>query len=258
MESTAHGFDRERLVRYLDDYLDAASIEDYGPNGLQVEGSATIRKMVSGVSACLELFTEARQHEAQAVLVHHGIFWEGTPRSLTGWQYRRVAELIAGEINLIAYHLPLDCHPEVGNNVVAARRLGLVDLEPFATHRGRPIGFKGEFSDSVRLADLVQRATELYGQPPQTFGPAPGRVRSVGIVSGAAQSEVHQAIAAGLDAYITGEASEWVMNVAREAGIHFLACGHYATERLGIQALGRHLHEEFGLEVEFIDIENPI
>lgn len=258
MESTPHGLDRDRLIRYLDRYLDTAAVEDYGPNGLQVEGVPTIHKIVTGVSACRELFSAARSRGAQAVLVHHGIFWEGMPRALTGWQYRRVAELVRDEINLIAYHLPLDRHPEVGNNSVAARQLGLLNLEPFALYKGVPIGFKGEFSEPIPAAELVRRATELYERAPLVFGPAEGDVQTVGVVSGAAQSEVHQAIAAGLDAYITGEVSEWVMNVAREAGIHFLSCGHYATERVGIQALGQHLHEEFGLEVEFVDIENPV
>ena len=258
MESTAHGLARDRLVHYLDQYLEASAVDDYGPNGLQVEGTPTIRKIVTGVSGCLELFSEARRHGAQAVLVHHGIFWEGRPRTLTGWQYRRVAELVQGDINLIAYHLPLDRHPEVGNNAVAARQLGLLNLEPFALHRGVSIGFKGEFSEPIPVDDLVQRTEALYGRSPLALGPGKGDVQTLGVVSGAAQGEIHQAIAAGLDAYITGEASESVMNIAREAGIHFLSCGHYATERIGIQALGQHLHEEFGLEVEFIDIDNPV
>jgi dinuclear metal center YbgI/SA1388 family protein len=258
MESTPHGLDRDRLVHYLDQYLEVSAVEDLGPNGLQVEGARTIRKIVTGVSGCLELFTEARQRAAQAVLVHHGTFWEGMPRTLTGWQYRRVAELVRSEINLIAYHLPLDRHPKVGNNAVAARELGLLNLEPFALYKGVHIGFKGEFSEPLDAEDLIQRATALYGRAPLALGPTGGTVQTVGVVSGGAQSEIHQAIAAGLDAYITGEASEWVMNIAREAGIHFLSCGHYATERIGIQALGQHLHEEFGLEIEFVDIENPV
>lgn len=258
MASATHGLDRDRLVRYLDDYLDAGAVKDYGPNGLQVEGTPTIHKVVTGVSACLELFNEARRHSAQAVLVHHGIFWEGMPRTLTGWRYHRVAELIHGDLNLIAYHLPLDRHPEVGNNAVAARALGLVELERFAEHQGLPIGFKGEFTDPIPVEELVQRAEALYARKPLLFRGNQNAIHSVGIVSGGAQAEIHQAIGAGLDAYITGEASEWVMNIAREAGIHFLSCGHYATERVGIKALGDHLHEEFGLEIEFIDIENPV
>lgn len=258
MTSGTQGLDRDRLIHYLDEYLDADGVQDYGPNGLQVQGTPSIHKVITGVSACLELFSEARRHSAQAVLVHHGIFWKGMPRTLTGWQYQRVAELVRGDLNLIAYHLPLDRHAEVGNNAVAARSLGLVNLEPFAEHRGAPIGFKGEFADAITIDELVQRAESLYSRKPLLFSGGQKPVRSVGIVSGGAQSEMHQAIAADLDAYITGEVSEWVMNIAREAGIHFLSCGHYATERIGIQALGRHLHEEFGLEIEFIDIENPV
>jgi len=246
------------LVAYLDEYLDAARGRDYGPNGLQVEGREEIRKVVTGVSACHELFARAREAGADAILVHHGLFWDGTPRVLTGHQYRRVAELIRGELNLLAYHLPLDRHPELGNNVLAGRELGLVDLEPFALHEGLPIGFKGRFAEAIPAAELVDRCRRVFQQEPLAFLNGPDPVRSLGIVSGGAQREFLVAIGEGLDAYITGEVSEWVMNVAKETTVHYLAAGHYATERLGIRALGEHLRDRFGLEVEFIDVPNPI
>jgi dinuclear metal center YbgI/SA1388 family protein len=250
--------DRQALVTYLDHLLDASQGRDYGPNGLQVEGKETIRKVVTGVSACQELFVRAREAGADAVLVHHGIFWDGMPRVLTGIQYRRVAELVRGEMSLLAYHLPLDRHPELGNNVLAARDLGLKSLEPFGLHEGLPIGFKGHFPFPVDPAELVERCRKTYGQEPLTFLSGPDSVKTVGIISGGAQREVYDAIADGLDAYITGEVSEWVMNVVREAKIHYLACGHYATERLGIRALGEHLAGRFGIEAEFIDVPNPV
>lgn len=248
---------RDALVSHLDEYLDSRG-RDYGPNGLQVEGREEIRKVVTGVSACRELFVRAREAGADAVLVHHGLFWEGMPRTLTGFQYRRVAELIRGEMSLIAYHLPLDRHAEVGNNALAGRRFGLAGLEPFGLHEGLPIGFKGRFPSPIPAAELVERCRQVYGQEPLAFLSGPDPVRSLGIISGGAQRELYDAIADGLDAYITGEVSEWVMNVAREAGIHYLAAGHYATERLGVRALGEHLAERFGIEAEFIDVPNPV
>lgn len=250
--------DRDELVAYLDRYLLADQGDDFCPNGLQVEGGATIRRLVTGVSACRELFERARRRQADAVLVHHGIFWEGTTRTLTGYQFRRVAQLIAGRLNLIAYHLPLDRHPEVGNNAIAARRLGLSQLEPFGDYSGASLGFKGEFDEELSLPELLDRCRSVFQQEPLCFPEGPKAVSTIGMISGAAESSFHQAIAAGLDAYITGEASEWVMNVARETGTHFIAAGHYATERLGIQALGDHLVQQFGVDVQYEEIPNPV
>lgn len=249
---------RDALLAYLDQLLDASRGRDYGPNGLQVEGREEIRKIVTGVSACQELFVRAREIGADAVLVHHGIFWDGMPRVLTGFQYRRVAELIRGEMSLLAYHLPLDRHPELGNNALAGRAFGLVDLEPFGFHDGLPIGFKGRFPLPVTAAELAERCERIYQQKPLAFLHGPDPLLTLGIISGGAQRELYSAIDDGLDAYITGEVSEWVMNVAREARVHYLAAGHYATERLGIRALGGHLKEKFGVEVEFIDVPNPV
>jgi dinuclear metal center YbgI/SA1388 family protein len=249
---------RDELVRYLDTYLEADRGADYGPNGLQVEGRVEVHKVVTGVSACAELFARAAAAGADAVLVHHGIFWRNTPYPLTGVQYRRVAALIEAGLNLIAYHLPLDRHAEVGNNALAARAFGLEELAPFGLHEGLPIGFKGRFPDPVPAAELVARCRRIFDQEPLAFTTGPDPVSTLGIISGGAQSEFHQAIAEGLDAYLTGEASEWVVNVAREAKVHYLAAGHYATERLGIRALGEHLADRFGLEVEFVDVPNPV
>lgn len=247
---------RDTLVAHLDQYLDSRG-RDYGPNGLQVEGREEIEKIVTGVSACQELFVRAREARADAVLVHHGLFWEGMPRTLTGFQYRRVAELIRGEMSLIAYHLPLDRHLEVGNNAVAGRQLGLRRIEPFGEHDGLPLGVKGLFPEPLSPDELVERCRRVYGQEPLAYLSGPESISTLGIISGGGQREFYSAIGEGLDAYITGEVTEWVMNVSRETRTHYLAAGHYATERLGVRALGEHLAERFGIEVEFIDVPNP-
>jgi dinuclear metal center YbgI/SA1388 family protein len=246
------------LVDYLDRLLDAERGTDVCPNGLQVEGRQGVRKVITGVSACHALFEAARRHGGDTVLVHHGIFWRGEPQALRGVQYRRVAELVRGELSLLAYHLPLDRHPELGNNALAARALGLGELAPFGTLDGEEWGFRGRFAEPVPMVELTARCRELFGGEPLVFPHGPDPVTTVGIVSGGAQRALAQAIDAGLDLFLTGEVSEWVMNLAREAGIHFVAAGHYATERLGVKALGEHLAERFGLEVEFIDIPNPV
>lgn len=249
--------DRDEILGYLGELLRPEEGPDYCPNGLQVEGRPTIRRVITAVSACRELFEIARRRNADAVLVHHGIFWDGMSSVITGMQYGRVRELIAGELNLIAYHLPLDRHHTLGNNALAAEAFGLTEVHPFAEHKGLPIGFRGSFDPPIGADELVERCRRVYGQEPLVYRSGPDPIRSLGIVSGGAQRELYAAIDAGLDAYITGEVSEWVMNVAREAGIHYLAAGHYATERLGIRRLGEHLAERFGLEVEFVDLPNP-
>ena len=250
--------DLVELVDYLDRLLGAGEGRDVCPNGLQVEGRDRVGRLVTGVSACRELFETARRSRADAVLVHHGIFWQGDPQVLRGVQYHRVAELVRGEMSLLAYHLPLDRHPEVGNNALAARALGLGELAPFGDLGGELWGYRGRFAQPVAMDAVVGRCRELFGGEPLVFAHGPDPVVSAGIVSGGAQRALTQAIDAGLDLFLTGEASEWVMNLAREAGIHFVAAGHYATERLGVRALGEHLADHFGLQVDFVDIPNPV
>jgi dinuclear metal center YbgI/SA1388 family protein len=251
------------LISYLDGFLDSPGAEDFGPNGLQVDGRPDVKKLVTGVSACHQLFVAARERGGDAILVHHGLLWRGganaNPQPLTGIHYRRIAELVKHDLGLIAYHLPLDRHPEVGNNAVAMRALGVHhDLTPFAEFGGAPVGFHGELPQTIDLETLVGRCEEVFHQRPLAVGDGPGAIARIGIVSGGGESVLYEAIELGLDAYITGEIKEWVMNVAREAGVHYLAAGHYATERLGILALGEHLEERFGLEVEFVDVPNPV
>jgi dinuclear metal center YbgI/SA1388 family protein len=249
----------EELVAYLDHYLDATRFPDYGPNGLQVDGKSTVETLVTGVSACGELFDRAAEIGADAILVHHGLFWDSSPSALTGVQYRRVAQLISSNTSLIAYHLPLDAHGEIGNNALAARQLELEELQPFGDSKGNSIGFRGSFSQPISAKELGARCRHLFGQEPLLLGAvSSARLQNVAIVSGGAQSLLHQAIREGLDAFITGEASEWVTNLSREAGICYVAAGHYATERLGVQALGEHLKRAFGIRVDFVDIPNPV
>jgi len=246
------------LVSYLDQRLDAVRTADLAPNGLQVEGAETVRRIVTGVSACHELFLEARRRGADTLLVHHGIFWRGDPQVLTGFRRRRVAELLDGNLNLIAYHLPLDRHPELGNNALAARRLGLESVQPFGNFEGASLGVHGRFAGPVSADELAAKCAQIFGQAPQVFDGGRTDIRSVCIISGAAQREFHSAIDEGLDAFITGEVSEWVVNVTRETGVAYFAAGHYATETLGIRALGEDVASHFHLEVEFADIPNPI
>lgn len=250
--------DRDTLIRYLDQYLEADQGTDYCPNGLQVEGRSRISRIVTGVSACLELFQIARQTAADAVLVHHGLFWKGDPATLTGLQYQRVAELIQGEISLIAYHLPLDRHLVVGNNAVAARRLHLENINPFCDLEGLPVGVEGRFASPMKRSDVLAAVRELFGQEPMVFAYGPEEITTVGLVSGSAGRCFRTAMAAGLDLFVTGEAEEWTMNLAKEARSNFVAAGHYSTERLGVQALGDRLRQEFGIDVEFVDLPNPV
>jgi dinuclear metal center YbgI/SA1388 family protein len=249
---------RDDLVAHLDEILESAEFDDYGPNGLQVEGRPEIERLAAGVSACGELFAEARAGGDDAVLVHHGLFWREAPLPLVGIHRDRVRALLDSGLNLIAYHLPLDAHPELGNNALGARALGLEKLEPFGRHGPRTIGFRGRYPAPLSLEGFVGRCEAAFDQAPLVLGAGPPEIRSVALVSGAAQSLLHEAIAAGVDVFVTGEASEWVTNLAREAGIHYVAAGHHATERLGVRALAGHLAKTFGIVTRFVDIPNPV
>ena len=248
---------RSDLVTYLDTVLDIAASGDWCPNGLQVEGREQIARVVTGVSACQSLFDQAVAWDADAIVVHHGLYWDGAPVTLTGLLGRRVRTLIGAEINLLAYHLPLDRHLELGNNAVAGRQYGLRTIEPFGEAKGLPVGVHGALDQPMSLESLVARTRTIYDQDPLVFPGGPDSIRSLGIVSGGGTGEVYTAIDAGLDAFITGEPREWLMNLAREAGIHVLTAGHHATERLGPRALGERIAEHFGLDVRFIDVPNP-
>lgn len=248
---------RDEILRYLHDYLRVGDFRDFGPQGLQVEGKPEVRKVVSGVSGSAALFEAAAAAGADMVIVHHGIFWDRESRVVKGGLKRRLELLLAYGLTLAGYHLCLDAHPEVGNNILAARGLGLEEIEPWGDYQGRPIGFRGRWPGKP-VREAVDQVNAFYGSQAVEFLYGPDPIRTVGIISGGAQGEVRAAIEDGLDLYITGEVSEFVMNTAREGGIHYLGSGHYATERLGIRALGEHLAQHFGLQHEFIDIPNPV
>lgn len=251
--------DLHRLVAELDDLLEAEGGSDYCPNGLQVEGRSEVRRLVTGVSASRELFELAAARGADAVLVHHGILWNAAePPRITGSYRERLRILLEHDLSLIAYHLPLDRHPELGNAAQLARRLGLEELEPFGEHAGAPTGVCGVFPEPVEAEEFFAAVAEACERQPLVFPGGGELVASVGIVTGGAQREFYRAVADGLDAFVTGEASEWVQHQATEDGVHYVAAGHYATERFGIRALGRWIADTHGLEVDFIDLPNPV
>jgi dinuclear metal center YbgI/SA1388 family protein len=246
--------DRDSLHNHLQTVLDVGRFKDYGPNGLQVEGKPAVHKVVSGVTASLALIDAAIAQEADAILVHHGLFWRGQDGRVTGWMKRRLSRLLAHDINLLAYHLPLDAHAEWGNNAQWGRRLGLVADARFGE---QDLGFIGPAGGELSLAALGQRVHTALSRAPVVL-PGDGRpLRRIAWCSGGAQGYFEGAIAAGADAFLTGEVSEPQAHLAKETGVAFLACGHHASERYGVQALGAHLSERFGLDHVFIDIDNP-
>jgi dinuclear metal center YbgI/SA1388 family protein len=250
---------RDEIVRFCDELLDAGSWDDYGPNGLQVPGAAEVSKIVTGVSAHRELLERAVTAGAQLVLVHHGLFWESQSRALTQQMADRLRIALENGISIAAYHLPLDAHREIGNNALLCERLGFaLDERPFVEIRGRAIGAIGRSADGIETGALVRRIAGLLEREPLVFEAGPPEIRSIGIVSGAGASGIDEAVALGLDAFLTGEPAEHVMADAREGGLHFIAGGHYATETFGVRRLGEIVAEQFGTELEFIEVPNPV
>lgn len=250
-----HTTTRDELLQACDALLQPARFKDYGPNGLQVEGKAPIRRLVSGVTASRALIEAAIAEGADAIFVHHGLFWRGQSGTVTGWMKQRLALLLAHDISLLAYHLPLDAHPELGNNAQLGRVLELT-LE--STRFGeQDLGFVGQgaFADAQALARHVE---QRLGRGVTLVDPGHGRpLRRIAWCTGGAQSYFEAAIAAGADAFITGEISEPQAHLARECGVAFLACGHHATERYGAPAVAAHVAAQLGIAHRFIEIENP-
>ncbi len=250
---------RDDLIADLDSLLEPEAFRDLGPNGLQVPGVDEVRRVVTGVTASRALIEAAIERDAQLVLVHHGLFWDFHPTGLSPILAERLRPLFRHDVNLAAYHLPLDGHEAVGNNALLAEHLGCSSHAPFGTGFGRPIGRVGSFgAGGIDASTLFERVAETCGRPPLVFDAGPERVVRIGIVSGSAAKSLPEAIAAGLDAFLTGEPAEHVMADAREAGIHFIAAGHYATETFGVRALGDRLAREFGVDHVFVDLPNPI
>jgi dinuclear metal center YbgI/SA1388 family protein len=247
-----------QLIAALDELLEPGAFRDLGPNGLQVPGALEVSRVVTGVSAQRELSERAVALGAQLVLVHHGLFWDFHPTGLTPVLAERLRPLFKHDINLAAYHLPLDAHPTLGNNAILARELGCGAQEPFGSYKGTPIGRRGEFADAISPAELCARVRAVTGREPTLLGAGPERIRTIGIVSGSAADTLHEAAAAGLDAFLTGEPREHIAADARELGVHFIAAGHYATETFGVRALGDLLADRFAVDHVFIDIPNPV
>ena len=248
---------RHELLTAFDALLQPERFKDYGPNGLQVEGKSQVRRIVSGVTASRALIEAAIEVQADAIFVHHGLFWRGQDGRVTGWMKQRLALLLAHDISLFAYHLPLDAHPELGNNAQLGQRLGLTAHSNFGE---QDLGFLGGRNDGGSFAmatHLAQHIENTLKRPVTQVGPAHTAIKKIAWCSGGAQGYFEPAIAAGADAFITGEISEPQAHLAREMGVAFIACGHHASERYGAPALASHVAAQFGIHHQFIEIDNP-
>ena len=243
------------ILKFLDDYLDARSIDDYCPNGLQVEGRKKIRRIVTGVTACQRLIDRAAELGADAVLVHHGLFWKGDDMRLVSMKRKRVGALISSDMNLFAYHLPLDMHPETGNNACLARALGMVPDDGAELH-GRIIAPVGNLREPCSADELAARIYDVLGYKPRLERGGCDTITRVGLCSGAGQEFLTAAAQKGAEAFITVEVSEQTVHEARELGLNFFAAGHHATETLGVKALGELLSREFSVQAININIDN--
>jgi dinuclear metal center YbgI/SA1388 family protein len=248
------------VVAALDELLEIRAFSDMGPNGLQVPGAPEVRRVVTGVSATRALIERAIAIGAQLVVVHHGVFWDWDPTGLTPPLEQRLRLLFKHDVNLAAYHLPLDAHPVLGNNAQLAEALGCESHEPFGEVKGRAIGRAGRFGgDGIPVEELLGRVREATGgREPLLLRGGPDRVRTIGIISGSAAGSLAEAAARGFDAFLTGEPKEHVMGEAAESGVHFIAAGHYATETFGVRRLGELVERDFGLEHHWVDLPNPV
>ena len=246
---------REQLVKYLDELLQPAKFRDYCPNGLQVEGRAEVARIVAGVTASQALLDIAVARGADAVLVHHGYFWKGEDGRIIGIRRQRLKTLLANDISLLAYHLPLDAHPDLGNNAQLAARFGWL---PEGRFGDQDIAWLGSLGAPIPAGQLAARIAEGLARVPLLIGDPERPVRRIGWCTGGAQDYFEQAIALGVDAFISGEISEQTVHLARESGVPYLACGHHATERYGVAALAGHLNRHCGLQCEFVDLDNPV
>ncbi len=245
------------LVQYTNNLLEIDRFTDYAPNGLQVEGRSEVATIVSGVTASLELVTAAVDAGADALLVHHGYFWKGENSCITGMKRRRLQSLLAHEISLLAYHLPLDGHALYGNNASLGRLLGIEYKGSFGPS-SPPLVMHGEFAKAMTAAELSALLNEKLGRAPLHIAGSDKEIRTVAWCSGGAQGYIEEAALQGVDAYISGEISEQTTHIAREMGMHYFAAGHHATERYGVEVLAIHLSDRFDLKHQFIDINNPV
>lgn len=248
---------RNELVNTLDVLLDSRSVKDYCPNGLQVEGADNIEKVVTGVTASQALIDAAIAQNADAILVHHGYFWKGENATITGIKRKRIGALLANNINLLAYHLPIDIHESYGNNVQLGQRLGFENLEPLDALSPLGIVYQGQLAQPQPLSQVVDTITQRLDRAPLVEEVGDKLVSTAAWCTGGGQGYIDAAIDAGVDLFITGEVSEQTIHTARERGIHFIAAGHHATERYGVKTVGEYLASQYNLDVTFIDIDNP-
>ena len=249
---------REKLTAYLDDFLQVSLFKDYCPNGLQVQGKDTIKKVVSGVTASQAFIEQAIKAKADALLVHHGMFWKGDAQTITGMRYQRLKTLFSHDLNLLAYHLPLDAHVGLGNNTQLAKMLGIKINQRLPNNATTDLLFVGELETACSPQEFATHIGTQLNREPLHISASPKDIKRVALCTGAAQDYIEQAADAGADAFISGEISERTVHSAKELGIHYYAAGHHATERYGIQRLGEQLVTQFGIEHEFIDVDNPV
>lgn len=249
---------RDELITYCDSLLESGTYQDYAPNGLQVAGRDAIGTLVSGVTASQRLIEAAIELKADALLVHHGWFWRGEEMRVVGMKHRRLKQLLSADLNLIAYHLPLDGHATLGNNVLLGEHLGFAQRGCFGAGPAGGIACHGVVETPLSAEALAERITSVLGRSPLVFQGGPQTIHRIGWCSGAAQDTLVQAAGLGLDAFISGEASERTFHEAHELGLHYFAAGHHATERYGVSALGEHLARKYGLTHHFVDIANPV
>ncbi len=245
------------LVAHTDDLLEIDRFRDYCPNGLQVEGKSEVGKLMSGVTASQALIDTAIEKNADAILVHHGYFWQGENARITGLKRKRIQALLNANISLLAYHLPLDAHPVYGNNAQLAEKLGLVVEGQFGDSVPA-IGCYGSLETAMKADAFRAHIAKALGRQPQHIKGESDTIKRIAWCTGAAQGYIEQAQQLGVDAYLSGEISEQTVHIARESGIHYFAAGHHATERYGVWSLGEYLAQHFALEHEFVDIDNPV
>lgn len=250
---------RDDIVQFLNEYLQIAAFKDYGPNGMQVIGRPEVQRVAIGVSANLEYFRQAANQQADMLIAHHGLFWENMPREIGTMMKARLKILFDYDMTLLGYHLPLDAHPEVGNNVLWLKRLGFaVEGVELGTTRGKAIGAIGTASERQTLRDLVRDIAQVAGAAPQVYEYGPQTVRRLGVVTGGGQGYLLEAIARGCDTFLTGEVGEPTEAIAREEGVNFIAAGHYNSEKIGVQALGDLLQARYGVETFFCNVANAV
>jgi dinuclear metal center YbgI/SA1388 family protein len=245
--------DRDEILAFAHELLDLDAYPDYGPMGMQVPGGREVRRIVAGVSSSLELFERAAEAKADLIVVHHGLFWDRDPRAIDEALKRRLKALFDADMTLAAYHLALDAHPEIGNNALLARELGVKPERQFAG-----LGFGGPLAEPVDIEGFATRAQQVLGAEPMVFDHGPGLIETAAVVTGGAGRYIADAARDGYDLFLTGEAEEGSLQASKELGIHFVAGGHYATERIGIKALADKLAERFDLESQFVELPNPV